>query len=840
MLRVFRDAVRRLTICLYRPVEPSETIQPLSSRDPITVDFADFRKGVDNIHVDVGLSPRFVLHATRIIDGLVGYTVGRGRRLETSSGPTQEQWERFRSSYVGLIESAVHRAKAMSRPSLVQLVQLAVVKWLLATVNAQLEDVIQGVRKSMASGGITADHDRIHMNECLSRLVRNRARLRCRINRQLFGQLRNMENGGLAELRHSLLGARWPVPEDVLFNPLLQVESLDDDDVLIGQYVFLRHDADDPYTFSALDGLLSTMFRRTRSASHAERALPAAEETQRGLPAGTGKSLKGGVHGVAQRNNGKPSQPTKQEARRKRADEEVERLRRLDLRACDRWADVPGNVDILFNVSQTQARLDRARKGNGKPDVHELKRHLRFQRRARAVVERRFRAAGLLTDIVAAYKMPSLYKDYSEVLSAQELHEFLAAPQSRSMILAKLQRQTGAKALSLEPLSAAADEVDWLSCGGQQECLVRFLKDFTTFRRDRLSYQTVQQAMASIRLLEDPRHVQLSRANNTLYEFLAADEEGRAGKTILNHVVLKADVRGSTTLVAELRRRELNPASYFSLHFYDPLREMLTAFGASIVFLEGDAVILSLEEYAEAPEQQLSVARMCGVAGRLLSMTRAQNAHSREQGLPEMELGVGIVFSEESPAFLYNGRRKVMISPAIGKADRLSSCSWMLRKERGRRSESFVAGANVAVFEIPEGDRLRGEKGEMYLRYNSNGIELDAAAFAKLRTEVVLREITLLVAGEQDPSLFFAGRFPDLNGNLHSLVVRGGKIRRLDMGHPHLGAPTGQAFYEVVVDEPLMSKVAAAAHEAENMGDEHAAAATNEGAQQGGRLRPIV
>ena len=65
---------------------------------------------------------------------------------------------------------------------------------------------------------------------------------------------------------------------------------------------------------------------------------------------------------------------------------------------------------------------------------------------------------------------------------------------------------------------------------------------------------------------------------------------------------------------AELRKRGLNPASHFSLHFFDPLNSLLETYGAGKVFLEGDAVILSILEHQETLEHQFSVARACGLA----------------------------------------------------------------------------------------------------------------------------------------------------------------------------------------------------------------------------------
>jgi hypothetical protein len=195
---------------------------------------------------------------------------------------------------------------------------------------------------------------------------------------------------------------------------------------------------------------------------------------------------------------------------------------------------------------------------------------------------------------------------------------------------------------------------------------------------------------------------------------------------------------------------------------------------------------------------------MCGIGKRLLGLVQMQNAACRKNGLPELELGIGIVYSEEPPTFLFDGDRPIMISSAIGKADRLSSCSWMLRKERAKQKESYT---NVDIYEIPEGDPLRGEKGEVHLRYNLNGIELDKDGFSKLQSEMPLQEVTLTLPGDDAPSSFFFGRYPDLKGTFHRVVVRKGHIRLFDRQHPQFGIPADDVFYEVVVNDTLLARV---------------------------------
>ena len=67
----------------------------------------------------------------------------------------------------------------------------------------------------------------------------------------------------------------------------------------------------------------------------------------------------------------------------------------------------------------------------------------------------------------------------------------------------------------------------------------------------------------------------------------------------------------------------MNPASYFSLNFYDPVNKLLAKYGASKVFLEGDAIILALLE--REGESNLAVSRACVLAREIIEIVRGYN-----------------------------------------------------------------------------------------------------------------------------------------------------------------------------------------------------------------------
>lgn len=812
MAGMIHESLRKLVLALRKPTLPSACPAPLRTYVPAAIDFNGFTKGIDNVHIDVRLSPKFQAQTAKMIGSLLEQETG-STRWGGKGAPTRQQWEDFRLAYARMLEAAIHRAKAGGGLPLIQLVQVATIKFLVARVQTELDQLRQGIRGAMGSGGSANDSQRLELTEQLSWLARNRAKLRYKVLRQLFAPLIKTEEGSGAELRHSLLGQRWSLPLEMMANPLLQAEEAFDEEVLMKEYVFLEQgqaqDADGTYSYAAVDRVLPNVFRPPKPATEQEAKLAKAEQAHRLAS----EHLAAVKKKQARQKKGAKSDAltaklAEAEARFAKASAELDAQRSVYLKEAYAWAEDPGNVETLFNIKASQERLREAKKAKDGKKAAEIKALIQYQHRLLAVAERYFRRTPLLGSVLAAYEMVPCLKDYAGALTASEVHAFLADGRTRKAVLAKIkEKRVKGKTFTPDALNQALGRLNALSWAQEGDYLCRFLKDFLTLRRDIANLRLMQEAMGRIELQEDPKNVRLSRANRTLYEFYGTGEEGTVAQTVRNHVILKADIRGSTTMVAELRKRGLNPASHFSLNFFEPLNEVLETYGANKVFIEGDAVILSLLEHEEALEHQLSVARMCGIGKRLLLMVQAQNAACRKDGLPELELGIGIVYSEEPPTFLYDGKNEIMISSAIGKADRLSSCSWMLRKERAKLGWTST---NVDIYEIPEGDPLRGEKGEVHLRYNLNGLELDEDAFFKLQSELTMQEVEIVLPGDDTPTSFYAGRYPDLKGALHRVVVRQGRMRLFDLKHPRFGVPTSDVFYEVVTNEEVLRLVAEA------------------------------
>jgi hypothetical protein len=95
----------------------------------------------------------------------------------------------------------------------------------------------------------------------------------------------------------------------------------------------------------------------------------------------------------------------------------------------------------------------------------------------------------------------------------------------------------------------------------------------------------------------------------------------------------------------------------------------------------------------------------------------------------------------------------------------------------------------------------------VHLRYNLNGIELDDAGFTKLKKEITLQPLAVRLPGDDESMTLHVGRYPDLKGAMHRVVVREGKMRLFDKRHPKFGEPTQAVFYEVVTNQAVLDQV---------------------------------
>ena len=332
----------------------------------------------------------------------------------------------------------------------------------------------------------------------------------------------------------------------------------------------------------------------------------------------------------------------------------------------------------------------------------------------------------------------------------------------------------------------------------------RFLGDFFQYHRDLRRLEILNSALDSVNLVGNERLQELSRVNGTLYEFLLPEEQAETeSDRVLRHVVLKADVRDSTRLTRMMMDKGLNPASYFSLNFYDPVNKLLEKYGAQKVFLEGDAIILAILEREGEPG--LAVSRMCVLAREIIEIVRGYNELMQRSGMPQLELGLGITLQESAPLYLMDGEHQIMISEALNESDRLSSCNKRVRKVMEPQAGPF----HVYAFQSAELD-ADGNPEDVILNFNLGGIRMNEAAFRKLQQEITLEPLKVklpaaLASSDKGEYKLFTATVPVDRDIFRKIVIRESRIPRIDSTDFSIKGWTDRSYYEICTDQGIYS-----------------------------------
>lgn len=738
--------------------------------------------GVDNIHYDVRLSPALCNAAIFYIQHHIVECSGARDYPYTDYRPTDEMKIRdeFRQHSLEVLSAAIHKAKQEREIQINFLAQAALFKMILEEIRIQFAALIEHYKK-LSHRASVAQNDRIEpvfrLKEDIASLQKNRQQIISDVSGKIFDFLLDAQENELRKVREANFGAESILPAHFFSNPLVYIDNAIDDFFMVNTYVLLGARLEDPLKYDALLGLFEEFFDTCNIIIETNDGQPVAEENEDEVILAEALSEDGIIPPAATRVDAVST-----------------------IRDC---LKITANVDILFNYFDVEKRLKKQkRRGATKEEIVRSKASLKNRKKRIQQFYKYLKKNKIIQGIVAGYEMQPLYKEYCPPLFPHEILRFLYSSKDRNAITTKIKRLKNAsgRSLSLIPLKKLVRDLTRVKPVKKKDYIIRFMKDFSRYHRDLYNYRLFKETMDWINLTTDEKTINLSRVNHTLYEFLLNKEKGFEERPIVNHVIIKTDVRGSTDITNQIKARGLNPASYFSLNFFNPITAILEEYGATKVFIEGDAIILAIFEKEETPEDWYSVARACGLAINMLMITQRYNANSKKHRFPVLEQGIGICYRNSPPTFLFDGENRIMISPAINQADRLSSCDKHLRKKKQDEKAPF----NLYVYQTVQDEDMIGTSDDLLSRYNVNGIELNSDGFEKLKEEIKLKTLTCRMPETFNrPFTVHTGIFPTISGKYQRLVIRESTVPLVSPDTMEPMRQTGRKFYEVCTNRKL-------------------------------------
>jgi hypothetical protein len=721
--------------------------------------------GVDNINLDVHISPQLysALKKTTFL-------------LMVKHSGTEIFFKEYKREFCevekdsltricnDILLEGINKAKTSAEVQIDFLAQTALVKLFLEEIKSQYKSLVSQIEPLIRMFQLSAKHDQndvFLIKEKLSEIKLHYNQITRLVGNELFELLADINTRKLNDLRETHFPPNDILPGFYLSNPLFHTNNPNDDFFLIEEYVLMGQRSEDIDNYKSVKSILYELLGQIDFKS----------ENFINDNANTGARKSQEVNGVFD----------------------------AEHYLFDSIIMEPDNVDRMFNPFNSQGQYEKAKKEK-EGSTEKLKERIETQQNLLDYFFDKFKSTGLIRQVVADVEMKPVYEKYCPPMSPRQIREFLVDFWTRISFRTQLKRFKSlyGSEFTLEPLFQAVKQINRCSNKDKKLYLITFLKDFFRYHRDLYNYRIIKDAMDSINLVTEEKIISLSRENHSLYEFLLPDERVKEEKPIANHVIIKADIRGSMTINHTMRSMGLNPASYFSLNFFDPISAVLSEYEASKVFIEGDAIILSIFEKEDSQQIYYSVARACGLAIRILQIVRSYNEKNKENNLPALELGIGICYCQGPPTFLFDGNSRIMISQAINHADRMSSCDKMLRKIFKSQNDIF----NLFVFENESEEITDPAIDDSTYRYNVNGIELNEDGFNKLTREINLQTFTF--PSEDDESVkLFTGKVPLANGNYQRIAIREAVIHKVQPSALDVTGKVLKKYYEVCTHQDI-------------------------------------
>jgi len=781
--------------------------------------------GVDNIHHDVFLSPKFVQASRDYLLDLIrqhtNFAQSPGMEPRPSRGPDSVAFRKLLSE---LLQSSLTQAKYHKNIEIDLLFRLSLLKFLTSEIGNQFANIIlEGKEWIRKRGEHFERSQQAHVIKArLSELQTSRRAVVRRVGQQVAQILVDVEENTIVKTRRALFGEDFAPYYELCKNRLIFLDGGKDDVFFLEHYVLLGNYARDPDRFEAMDALFQEFLREAGITVSDDPAHKEAVETHTAL-----------LESVQALRNEITNLEEQREATRKRLERGEGFFNKF--LSSDNPADLKASLhDIESRLQHQELKLEELG-----PQVEEARQKLDFFRKGKASrlgeflddpenAQRLFDPktgpeesaplrAQLLTrlldrleqhemlfHVLASYEVRPIAAEYCPPLHLQQLRRALVSKDELKQV-ERVIKQVPAKKLSLRTIEELSRRIQRYSRDEMKEFVLRFAGDFFRLHRDLRDAEHLTTGMERINLVTTEKARELSRMNNRLYECVLQEEARPAQDNVISHVIIKADVRGSTRMTQELLSRGLNPASHFSLNLHEPVKKLLDRFDAKKVFIEGDAIILAIFETESSAAYARPVAKACILSRQILAVCNSYNERASSSDFPALELGLGVAFQGDAPTYWVDGDSRIMISKALNLSDRLSGCAKLSKRMLSKQKTHFSVFQFLNTMEGASAEELD----EFLVRYNMNGIELNEEGFKKLSEEISLDSIETkldLPWGRQNVTLFF-GEVP-LGESVELLVLRKAFARQL-LPDGKVGRATEHCYYEVCTAPALYDLVAA-------------------------------
>src|SRR5205807_5984623 len=523
---------------------PTEQARPELKSYNVTIPMESLAIGVDNIHHDVFLSPKFVQTARDYLFDVIRQNTSNtylsGIELRASRSPDHAGFRKLLSE---VLQSSLTQAKYHKNIEIDLLFRLGLLKFLTFEIGNQFANLIlEGKEWIRQRGEHFERSQQAHVIKAkLSELQSARRGVLRSVGQQLAQMVVDAEENVVCKARRALFGEEFAELYDLLKNRLIFLDGGKDDTYFLEHYVLLGNYARDPDRFEAMDALFQELL------SHAGVVVqqdPAFQEAD--------KAYAEAMHEAQVMRDEIVNLEEQKELLRKRLDRSDSFLNRF--RAPADPADLKASLnDIELRLKHQELKLEefgavleasrqkldyyekdqKGRLGDYLNDPENARRLFdpsaepessRVQRaKLLAQLLERLEQQDVLYHVLAGYEIRAIEATSHPPVHLQQLRKALVSKDELKRVEQVL-KQVPAKQLSEKPIDELSRKMRRYSREELQSQVLRFATDFFLLHRDLRDAEHLTTCMDRVSLVETEQARDLSRLNNKLYECVLPDE----------------------------------------------------------------------------------------------------------------------------------------------------------------------------------------------------------------------------------------------------------------------------------------------------------------------------
>src|SRR3984893_14140624 len=476
--------------------------------------------GVDNIHHDVFLSPKFVQVAREYLFDLIRqHTKGSyvaGTELRAVKGPDHTT---FRKLLTDFMQSAVTKAKFHKNIEIDLLFRLGLLKFLTLEIGNQFANLILEVKGRLLQRGEHFERSQqAHVIKAkLSELQSSRRRVIRTVGQQVAQMIVDAEENVVCKARRALFGEDFAPFYELLKNRLIFLDGGKDERFFLENYVLLGNYVRDPDRFEVMDALFHEFLREAgltisedptyaeANQAHASlldqaqamRAEIANLEEQREslrkrldrgaflnkiLSSSSDSDLKASLNDVELRLKHQEYKLEELGPQIDAAKQKIDFLAKHQKGRMDDYLNEPENAQRLFDPLFSS-------EANRSLRAHMLEPLLE-----------RLEKQEILYHVLASYEVRPIAQDYSPPVHLQQLRKALVFKEEMKRVEHVL-KQVPARKLSLKPIEELSRKIRRYSREEMQAFVLRFATDFLRLRRDLRDAEHLTACMERIHLV---------------------------------------------------------------------------------------------------------------------------------------------------------------------------------------------------------------------------------------------------------------------------------------------------------------------------------------------------